>query len=666
MRLSLRFGLPALALCLCLAPACGSSSGDDLAPGEGLAEVAPEVLDEALFEAGDAPGEIPLEEAVPEAQEEAGECQNGAISCDPVVPIQRICSGGRWETFKQCNPGDVCLGDTCVPNTPCTAGEAGPCAGVATASVCDASGKGYVAVDCEPGQYCADGACQATACVPGQPQCVDGESFAICLPDGSALGETTPCEDGWTCLAGSCTSACGDNIKYANSSIGCRFWSIDLGQWNVLPGEFGLDPSASTIPHAVVIANPNEVPAKISFKTGDGTPVDNPDPYVPAGQTRYFVMPVMSQQATAITRQSIRVTSSQPVVAAQFNPPSNKDLVHTSDASLLYPEGALGTEHVVVAGESVNVGSVGGMKMPVKYGYFTVVAVGPGTTSVTFAPTCPTQAGPLLEAIPAGQVTVLELQQWEVLTVQAAAPVLGLFDKGYDLLGTIIDSGQPVVVFGGNDCLNVGAGNCDHVETQLLPVEAWGQEYVAGHMEIKSNNLYRVTAAWDGTVLTTMPPIAGLNGVSLNRGEWAEASTDKHFVITATKPFQVISYMEGYDPGGTGGSGILSDPSMTNLIPTDQYRADYPLLVPADYAQDYVLVTRQAGTALQIDLQPQSDALFTPIPGTDWEVANIPLTEGMHRIQGTAPFGVQAWGVDTKVAYSYPAGANIKLSNILP
>ncbi len=33
----------------------------------------------------------------------------------------------------------------------------------------------------------------------------------------------------------------------------------------------------------------------------------------------------MSQQATAVTSQSIRIVSNQPVVAAQFNPPSNKD-----------------------------------------------------------------------------------------------------------------------------------------------------------------------------------------------------------------------------------------------------------------------------------------------------------------------------------------------------
>jgi hypothetical protein len=49
-----------------------------------------------------------------------------------------------------------------------------------------------------------------------------------------------------------------------------------------------------------------------------------------------------------------------------------------------------------------------------------------------------------------------------------------------------------------------------------------------------------------------------------------------------------------------------------------------------------------------------------------WEVANVALEAGMHRIEGTKPFGAVAWGAGNKVSYAYPAGANIQLQTTTP
>jgi len=189
---------------------------------------------------------------------------------------------------------------------------------------------------------------------------------------------------------------------------------------------------------------------------------------------------------------------------------------------------------------------------------------------------------------------------------------------------------------------------------------------VAVHMQIPSPNLYRATAYHDGTTLHTTPTVSGLDGKTLGRGDWVEASTTKDFVITSDLPFQLVSYIEGYDPGSGSYSGVLVDPSMAALIPTDQYRQDYPLLVPTAYAEDFIVVSKPKGSALLLDYNPLSDGAFQAVGDGTWEVANIQLEDGMHRIEGTAPFGVIAFGADSKVSYAYPAGANLNLQATTP
>ncbi len=648
-------------LLMSLLLACGSSGGGaDTTGADATATDAPTPGDTDPTDLAPPDGDVTAEADATAA------CTDGATSCDDTRLWQLSCVNDQWQKLKACAAGTLCLGGSCVASEACTPGEPGACAAITTATTCDPSGLGFTRVECAAGEVCVEGACKTTACIPNTPVCADATHAATCLPDGSGPGDATPCEDIEVCLGGTCRFVCGDGLKYAGSSVGCRFWSVDLGQWNPKPGSIAaIDAPAAPIPHAVVIANPNEVAAMITFKTGDDSPVVVDNPIVGAGETRSFTMPVMSLQETGVTRKSIRVLSTQPVVAAQFNPPSNSDFVHTSDASLLYPQEVLGKAHVAVSAGSLAEGSMNAAV----FGYFTVVAVSPGTTEVTFSPACPTEAGPDLAETPAGEIATVALEQWQVLTVQGRGADAMDFDvkpSDNDLTGTVIESTQPVAVFGGHDCVNVGAGNCDHLETQLLPVEAWGKEYVAGHMEINSPNVYRVTAYYDGTVLSTAPVASGLEGKTLNRGEWAEASTMSDFVLTANHAFQVVSYIAGYDPGSGSGSGILIDPSMAALIPTHQYRADYPLLVPADYEADYVTVIRQKGTALLLDYAPLADGWFKTVGTSAWEVANVALEAGMHRIEGTKPFGALAWGAGNKVSYAYPAGANIQLTPTAP
>ena len=565
------------------------------------------------------------------------------------------CDHEVWRALRDCDAADVCLGapPECVRASPCTPGTPGGCRDDENAEVCDPTGVAFVPSPCPDGELCFGGGCRPARCVPGSGLCMSPSSVSRCLEDGQGYGAVDPCPLGTACIEGTCWSECQNDPKFQDSYVGCVFWSTDLGQWHVREGEVNLDGDAAHIPHAVVVGNPGQRDAAVTFEVGDGTPVVIADPIVPAGTVRAFLMPVLSLQDSGVSRKSIRMTSTQPLTAAQFNPPSNADLVHTSDASLLVPAAVLGRVHIAVSGPSVRGLEMPGLgRMPSVFGYFTVVAVRPGLTDVTFTPTVPTEPGPDFPGLPAGEPHTVTLSEWDVLHVQALGGDL-LGGETNDLTGTVIRASQDVAVWGGHDCLNIGAGNCDHIETQLAPVVAWGDHYVAARLGTPAPNVYRVVSGADGNVVTTNPPVGGLDGVPLDEGEWVEATVDGSFEVLGTGPIQVVQFIAGNE----GGGDFLVDPSMAALVPTRQYRDDYPILVPSDYAVNRVAIARPAGVAIYLDGAALPNSSFRPIfAGAPWETANVAVPEGVARLTGDAPFGLVAYGYDNKVSYAYPAG----------
>ena len=635
-----------------LAVGCGGGGGSD--SGGVLAPDAAVLQDSGATPEGDTvpgPDDAAGAPDIGSVEVAPAECDAGDLTCADDGNAVLRCTGDGWLVFEACRAGFVCLDVACVTAGPCEGGDVRGCLDDRTEQVCDPTGIAWLDRPCDDGALCFHGLCQPARCVPGSGMCMSPSQVSRCRDDGQGFAATEDCPLGTSCEDGACFSACGDDPKYRNSYVGCVFWSADLGQWHVREGDMNLDPDAAHIPHAVVIANPGDRDAAVGFGLGDGTTLEVADPVVPAGGTRAFLMPEMSLQETAVTQLSIRVSSTQPVTAAQFNPPTNEDFVHTSDASLLLPQGVAGREYIAVSGPSVI-----GLTMPPMppspsvFGYFTVIAVSSGTTEVSFTPTSPTEPGPEIPELAAGETHRFALETGEVLHVQAKG-TNALSMVLNDLTGTVIAASQPVVVFGGHDCLNVYQGNCDHCETQLLPISAWGRHYVAGRMDTLSPNVYRVVSGEDGNRLTTRPPIAELDGVTLDKGAWVEVPVGGSFEIEGSGRLQVVQFIAGNDEGGAA----LVDPSMAALVPTAQFRADYPILVPAAYEHDRVNIVRPAGVEIRLDGVPVAD-YFQPVGSGDWEVANVTVSDGVRRLTGNAPFGVVAYGYASKVSYAYPAG----------
>ncbi|MEC9073179.1 MAG: IgGFc-binding protein, partial [Myxococcota bacterium] len=359
------------------------------------------------------------------------------------------------------------------------------------------------------------------------------------------------------------------------ASVGCTFWTVDLPNYP----DMTLNPTPEDLPHGVVISNPGEKDATVSFEPPPGVVVDNPDPVVPAQQSRVFLMPVLNIKATGVSHGGIRIVSSRPVLAHQFNPWDNQ---FSNDASMLIPEPYLGSNYVVLTWPTTplgllspenctdadgdgacdcedgecgafdpifcpsDCGDTGGLPglgdIESQHGYFSVLAPYDDTT-VTIQVTASILASDKVQATgPMGGLQQVVLQAGEVLNIEADPGGLG---ENGDLSGSTVSADKPVAVFAGHeeaafgevDTPGAGAdsGACcaDHLEEQLFPISMLGASYFAVKSKPRGSepDVWRVQAAEAGVTISTTPSISGLDGVTLDKkGDWVEAHTADSFL----------------------------------------------------------------------------------------------------------------------------------------
>ena len=87
----------------------------------------------------------------------------------------------------------------------------------------------------------------------------------------------------------------------------------------------------------------------------------------------------------------------------------------------------------------------------------------------------------------------------------------------------------------------------------------------------------------------------------------------------------------------------------------------------AAWNYDWFVITRKTGTAVTIDGVAVPPASFVKVgPGnnpTEWEVARVAVTDGVHALDGDQPFGVIVLGYDSYDSYAYPGGLDQKVIN---
>jgi hypothetical protein len=436
-------------------------------------------------------------------------------------------------------------------------------------------------------------------------------------------------------------------------SYGCEFLAADLPN----------DATAVDNVFAFAFVNPSvgrTSTVSVTYPTGEVETVE-----VLAAGMAIHELPVPRTtmiSGSGVTRRAFRITSTNPVGAFMFSPWQRWDetaeaIVGSSDASVLLPTAVLGREYFAMMWSD-----------PGEYSgppYVTVVAAVDGTrVTVTPTATIMMQAAPYV--VLAGSETTFMLNAGDVLNLQSFG--------ASDLTGTRIVSEPAVAVFSGNACARVPDEGrfCDHLETQLPPIEAWGDVHVVSKFVERGgeSDYFRILALADGTGLTFDPPRTGVP--ILDRGEFYEMESRESFVVTSEQPVLVGQFMASQSmtsdsgPFGTSefcpeeiGGSCWGDPSLALVPPVAQMRRDYVYPVPDTYAYNFVNLAFRAGTAVSLDGTTLDLSAALAVGFSEWMTIALPAEHGRRVLVGDGPLSVGIHGFDHNISYACEAGMNV-------
>lgn len=614
---------------------------------------------------------------------------------------------------------------------------------------CNSQGDGVEQGSCADSQVCREGACVDVACIPDTRRCADKSQPQVCNTEGTAWEDGEACTDGDTCEEGFCLNRC-EIAERTNSYIGCEYWAVELENHLLDDAQDTGEPMPEDErpPFAIVLANTSDTyDAEVSVYTEDGqfaqavgsrrvgSDVSLPGiDYVtvhselldaegnrlqgpisgdvdslplPKGSLMTLVLPHRSVEfgKSSLAKLAYRVESTQPVVAYQFNPLCC-NYNYTNDASLLLPTSAL-TENYMFMSYAVWNGGQSRLDEPYS-STMTVLATEPDTqVSIQLAAPKGTvdDAGtlrPYSELIypfdasrvsgpdENGRISVT-MQPFEVLNVAGAGT-----DPVEDMTGSIIEADKPIAVFGGHTCAFVPFSSpaCDHLESQLFPLETWGRRFIAAPLKLRQEDAsgsregtyWKFVAREDATRIdvgidinrpNVLPPAdEGVTPCSdyatnaeagifeLDAGQTCEFGSRELIVAEATQPIMLGAFLSGQNSVSTNAEwgSHAGDPAFYLVPPEEQYRRDYSFLTPATYFQSYVTVTTQPGVPVTIDGEQINLSDYDHDTNLERGVtrAHIPVEPGPHQIEAQVPFGIVVYGYDDYVSYAYTGGLNFK------
>ena len=103
---------------------------------------------------------------------------------------------------------------------------------------------------------------------------------------------------------------------------------------------------------------------------------------------------------------------------------------------------------------------------------------------------------------------------------------------------------------------------------------------------------WRVVAATDGTMVTTIPPQPDSGTFTINRGEFKEIISEDSFEIVSSEPVMVAQYLVSQ----TRTDANIGDPAMIIAPPISQLRDSYQIITPQGYSSNWLTVARPTGT----------------------------------------------------------------------
>ena len=596
-------------------------------------------------------------------------CQNGTwqdavdctmtcdanLGCVQCAPGENFCMGGNVVACDMNgSPGAVV--QQCVGYQVC---EGGACVDACSQAATDRS---YIA--CEYWAVDLDNAIEVIETAMGQLAVPSGGSCAVYNIPG-LVAETLPI---CTKTQGPFTYGAGRCDPTATGNNGCPTGFT----CNATQATCVLDAQHS--PFAIVVSNPQAHDAHVVVTGPGGQTIMQT---IAAGQ----VAPIFPQMGNAIPDQSVeyslkgkkayKITSDLPIVAYQFNPLNNAN-VFSNDASLLIPATTFDVDYYAMDWPTLDRRG-GSPSLQDYFGYVTIVA-SVDNTQLAITPAVAVQASATQQTIAAGATVNVTLNAFDVLQLEAQGP-------NGDLTGTHIVStnAMPFGVFAGHEATAFGEttspnsqypnGPCcaDHLEEMLFPKSTWGKTFAIARTEVRKDNLappdyLRIMAQKPGTAVTFTPAPATMvagNCGALDVGQFCDVKITGDTEITSTEPILVGHYLESSmwsnNAGATIGSG---DPSIAIAVPIEQFRTDYTILIPMDYANNYISIAAAATGGVTVD---GNNVTLAPFPGGGTHrAARVPLMAGQHTIHCADGCGVLVYGYDSAVSYMFAGGLDLK------
>ncbi len=595
-------------------------------------------------------------------------CVDGMHQC--LGSTYQVCSGGQWSTQQECTAAcDLSLGCVeCIPDSNvCQDGNV---------HSCTAAGEiGPETEACTGSNICQNGVCTDACAAAAMSRSYTGcEYWAVDLDNAEEIQDPPPCTGNNQGVAQSRTNVCmaADNM----TSVG----GCDPPN-NTCPAGYTCTQTPTTLcvldaqhaPFAIVVSNPQSRAVDVTVTAGDGTTFTAS---VPAGQVQAMLpqaapqsIPDQSVDGSGTQKKAYKVTSTLPIIAYQFNPLDNSN-VFSNDASLLIPRTAFDVEYYVMTKPSIDrrTGVPAASSSNPYLGYLSVVAWQDGTM-VEVTPKVATLPGPSHAAIAANTPTMFTLNAHDVLTLQAS----GTGDLTGSRIRAVGATPTPIGVFGGHEAINFGEttaptglllprGPCcaDHLEDMMFPTSTWGKTFAITRSQVRITgyadpDVIRVMAQKPNTTVTITPAPMG-SCSTLGPGAFCEVKITADTVISANEPILVGHYLQAdiwQDfVGATVGEG---DPSMAIAVPTEQFRNDYTVLVPSQYAKNFLSIAANPTGAVTVD----GTAVTLSANGM-YRAARVPVTAGQHKIACPGGCGVEVYGYSDAVSYMFAGGLDLK------
>ncbi len=638
----------------------------------------------------------------------------------------------------------------------CEPGELVQCAEEDTARTleCNSQGTGTMPASCPDSHVCRDAECVEVPCVPGDGRCSEvGDVAERCREVDGELQwvEDEQCEGETRCEDGACLNRC-ELAAQTNSYIGCEYWAAELENHLLYEERETGDPipDDEMPPFGVVLANTSEnYQAEVTVYQPDGSPAeaipsrrvgtDLPSPDLtketvytrvldaqggeivgheqfddrpvqsvplPSGSMMTLILPNrrIPDGATTVRKNAYRIESTQPIVAYQFNPYCC-NYNYTNDASLLMPTSSLTGNYTYMSYPVWDSPQREEGENPESPG-ISVVATEP-ETEVTVDLREPREEGhtyqDLIYPIEGDRVSG-PTEEGELSVTLEEAEILNVAGRGLgeDLSGARIDANKPVSTFGTHSCAYVPFAKpaCDHLESQLLPMETWGARFTATPLKkrgpedefTREGTYWKLLAQRDGTSVETglnlnpgpegVLPAAGEGvpgcaefspepsegEIELDAGESCEFGTQTTFVAESNEPILLGAFLSGQNSVGED-VDHAGDPAFFLVPPENQYRSSYSFLTPETYYVNYVTVTVPTGVrnvvldGEEIDLTGLET--YERFPDAQVARAHIEVEAGPHRIStpNSIPFGIVSYGYDDYVSYAYTGGLDLAKRN---